>query len=126
MTRIVKRNEDREQIALIHCLALCAAPGVRWAHIKNEGKRSIQAGRKAKLMGLKPGIADLIFWRGDSIICFLELKAEKGRLSESQMAFKGDCDANGTPYRVAHSLDEALTILDDLGACRTNWRRRAA
>lgn len=123
---MVVRAEDREQIALIHCLKLCAMPGVRYAHIKNEGRRTPQAGRKAKLMGLLPGIADLIVWRGETIICFLELKAKGGRATESQIAFRDDCEANGTPYYIAYSLDEALNILNGLGACRTDWRRRAA
>lgn len=70
--------------------------------------------------GLTPGIPDLICI-GPAFVGFLELKTEKGRVSEAQELFKTLCVVNGIPHSITYGLDQAVTILE-------HWKmiRRAA
>ena len=52
-------------------------------HVPNGGYRSPREGRKFKLMGVLPGVPDLIFLYHSRIFCF-ELKTKKGTLTKSQ------------------------------------------
>ena len=73
-------------------------------------------GRMARLkrMGLRSGVADLIFVK-EGRVFFLEMKQPKGRQSEHQREFEADCAEHGAPYAVAYSFDEAIAILTAWG-----------
>ena len=66
-------------------------------------------------MGLKPGVADMIFVI-DGKAHYLELKAANGRLSDTQRLFAADCRAAQIPHGVAYSLNEAVDLLTQWGA----------
>ena len=84
--------ESRMQRALVQIVRLSERPGVVWHSIPNEGARSARFGAELKAMGLKPGVADMIFVI-DGKAHYLELKAANGRLSETQRLFAADCRA---------------------------------
>lgn len=113
--------EDDIQIAIVDYLTLLApARGFIFFHVPNQalGKALSRGGliRMARLkrMGLLPGVADLVI-----DICgrahYLEVKRKKGKPSESQVEFRHACEANGSPYEIAHSFDEAVKIFQKWG-----------
>jgi len=65
---------------------------------------------KAKRMGLRAGVADLIIVKEGRAYC-LEMKRRGGKQSADQLEFEADCIRAGTEYAVAHSYDEAVKIL---------------
>lgn len=87
-------------------------------HCANEvtvaGPRGAQ--RQAILvgMGVHAGFADLLVL-SDSRVLFLELKAPKGRLHPSQVAFRDAVLAQGFGWALVRSLDDALGALAEFG-----------
>jgi hypothetical protein len=82
--------------------------------IPNGGKRDKGTAGKLKAEGLQPGAPDLlILWKGRAI--GLELKARRGRLSSSQMAFSMRWTTAGGVYAVARSLEDVAALLDAAG-----------
>lgn len=68
--------------------------------------------------GLTRGVFDLLCV-GEQIGCaFLELKTEKGKLSQHQQSFKEMLMRNRVRFGVAYGLDEALSILEMWGILR--------
>lgn len=107
-------KESDIQIAIVAALREC---GFFVFSVPNEAAGKVRSkagyGRLAKLkrMGLTAGVADLIAWlpvRGD---VYLEVKTPKGRQSEHQKAFEAECWANGKPYYVVRSPQEALQAM---------------
>lgn len=83
-----------------------------WFHVANEvsSSGSKTFGALLKACGKLPGIADYIFLGKDK--CFvIELKTDKGKLSQNQKLFKSWCDLNNIPYHIAYSTDEAINIV---------------
>ena len=84
--------------------------------VPNEGagNRNQRAGMirtmKLKRMGLRSGVADLIFVKFGKAY-FLEMKAPKGVVSDSQRDFQQDAWRVDAFYSVAHSFDEAVNTL---------------
>lgn len=66
---------------------------------------------RAKRMGLRAGVSDLVFLRPDGILFTLELKSEGGRPTEEQYQFMDDINAAGGYAAWTDSLDRALEIL---------------
>lgn len=66
-----------------------------------------KAGR-LKAMGLRAGISDLVLVGKDGRAHFLEVKTEKGKLSESQKRFCDYCQSMGWHYAIARSVDHAM------------------
>lgn len=64
--------------------------------------------------GVVPGVPDLIFIH-DGKTFGLELKAERGRLSENQKLIHGRMEAVGATCGTARTLDEALAFLEANG-----------
>lgn len=103
-------EEDSIQAAI--CLAL-SAMGVFYFHVPNQsaGKTTIQRAMRLKAMGVRSGISDLVLIGRDGRAYFLEIKTEKGRLSDSQRAFMAICDNNDWPYGIARSVDDAIRFV---------------
>lgn len=64
--------------------------------------------------GLVSGVADLIVWLGEGRVAYLEVKTAKGKQSEHQRTFERKCIAEGYPYRVCRSADEALRFIREV------------
>lgn len=91
-------------------LRLAALPDVLWFHVPNGEARSAATGAKLKAMGVMPGVSDFIVMAIGQVL-FLELKGSKGRLSDSQKAFRERALAAGAIYAVADTPDAVRTIL---------------
>lgn len=87
-------------------------------HTPNGEKREKRTASRLQAMGVLPGVADFaIIVAGRP--CFLELKdGKRGSQSKDQDRFQCDAEAAGASYYVARTLDEACTVLNDIGALR--------
>ena len=65
---------------------------------------------KLKKMGLRSGVADLVFVKNHQVY-FLEMKAPKGIVSANQKAFADDAWQAGAFYAVAYNFEEAVNQL---------------
>lgn len=89
----------------------------------NEGMGKAQTGaglgRMARLkkMGLRHGVADLIFVKAGQAY-FLELKKTGGVQSDYQKEFQAEARKNGARYFVAFSFEEAVYALKVWGIIR--------
>jgi hypothetical protein len=59
-----------------------------------------------KALGVLPGVFDIIVLAPGPKACFIEIKADKGRLTEEQDIFRMDLLKMGFDYCVARSLDD--------------------
>jgi hypothetical protein len=109
-----RRSEQLIQRALVERLAWQKPPGVWWAHIGNGGYRKpIEAAIMAGL-GVRRGAPDLAFVV-DGRAFFIELKSERGRLSEAQRECHEQIRQAGGIVGVAGSIDEAVETLRTWG-----------
>lgn len=72
--------------------------------------------------GLTPGLFDLLVIGGRVGAGFIELKADKGRLSEHQKAFQRLLIANGVSYAITYGRDEPIAVLEEWGVVRQQAR----
>lgn len=87
----------------------------RHFHVANEGKRSIYLHAKMKKMGLRSGCPDLIIEYPVGKLLYIELKNEKGRLSQNQKMWAVQSKALGTPHFVVKGgLTECLDQIKDI------------
>ena len=88
----------------------------RHFHVPNEGKRSISYHAKMKKMGLRSGCPDIIVEYPQGRVLYIELKNEKGRLSDNQKLWAVQSKALGTPHFIVKGgltecLDEIKAII---------------
>ena len=85
--------------------------------VPNGGHRHVAVAAKLKREGVKAGVPDLMLpiARGGYHGLFLELKADKGRLSDVQTIWLERLNANGYKTAVCFGFDSAKnTIMDYL------------
>ena len=96
------------------------AIGVLWCHVPNGGKRNVREAARFKGLGVKPGVPDVVIFtpppssdtaRG----AVLELKAEKGKPTASQLAWLQRLHQLGWEADIAYGCDEAHAILNRWG-----------
>lgn len=116
MTVRRQQPEYALQKAVVYHLAIRQRPNIYWCAIPNSGGRiSARTGAYLKAMGLRAGAPDLLLViKGRAY--GLELKAGKGRQSTAQMGAEHDWEDAGGEYFIARGLDEALGILEVIGA----------
>lgn len=120
--RRVKAPEASElqiHISVVDYCKRLAKPNVLWFHCPNGEYRNKRTAAKLKAMGVRPGVADLIFvrrapWSEDCLpdILFLELKRRSKTQSDNQIIFEAHAKSCGAQYRVADSVDAAIEILE--------------
>ena len=110
-------NEQAIQRAVFENFKARAAPGVFAFHPANGGYRKPIEARILAGLGVRAGVPDIIVVHRTR--CYaLELKAEKGRLSDAQRAALDALDAAGAITGTAWGLDQALSILESWGLLR--------
>lgn len=110
-------KESELQITVAEHLRVRARPNVCWFHPANGEFRDKITGNKLKRMGVRPGIPDLVFIIQGRCIG-VELKADKGRQTPAQTAMQIEWIDAGGDYFVARGVDEALEILELIGALK--------
>jgi hypothetical protein len=89
-------------------------PDVFWWHHPAGGRRSRITGAILKSMGAKPGIPDILLLTRGRLYA-LELKSERGRLSDAQKQTHQELRSAGAIVGTAGSLDQALDLLGEWG-----------
>ena len=110
----MKHDESIIQSQIVSALSLA---GVYVFMVPNGelGKITQAAAGRAKAMGLRSGMADLIVMSPDGRAHFLEVKTATGVLSPSQIRFAELCIKRGWKYEVARTVDEAMEIVRKWG-----------
>lgn len=121
----MQRPEQIMQKAVVQHLKLRGVPGIVFWHTpqgafyggkRNKKGASIQ-GAIMKAMGTRAGVSDIIAVHQGKIYA-LELKAEGGRATESQLEFIADIDRAGAFTALVEGLDAALATLEAWGLLR--------
>ena len=115
-------------IPLVAMLRWCLRPDVLFRHVPNGEHRDPRTAAKLKAMGVLPGSADLEFhWTEKTLmhpkwrrVRHLELKTDRGRMTDSQTEFALAVRLLGDDHHVARSLDEAIVILGERGLLRSD------
>lgn len=121
-------SELQLHIAVVEHLRWRCREGVTYWHTSNGEIRDKRTAAKLKAMGVKPGVADLIFIWGDLVsapnliimprLLFLELKARSRKLSPEQREFRDAMHKCGAAFEVVDNVDEALATLKRFGILR--------
>jgi hypothetical protein len=93
-------------------------PGWIFTHIASGERRDMVTAARLKRMGVMPGWPDLLFF-GPGRVCWIELKAKGGRLSEAQAAVASHPVAAGHGYLCSDSFDDIIVTLKDWGIVRS-------
>ncbi len=83
------------------------------------GARNSATAARLKRMGVTPGFPDLVFFGPHCEVCFVELKAERGRLSEAQSAVMSHLRAAGHDYHCSSDYRDLVEVLKGWGVLRT-------
>lgn len=73
--------------------------------------------------GLTKGLPDLMVLGDFPGVGFIELKAEKGRLSPAQIEFQSLCRTLGIEHRVTYGREEPIAVLEEWGVVRRQVRK---
>ncbi len=106
------------QRAIVGALRFVLPSGSIVHHSANEVTQAGPAGAKRQAilvgMGVTPGFADLIVLSQGKVL-FLEVKSATGAPSPSQKAFRETVQAQGFPWALVRSIDDALGALSEAG-----------
>lgn len=83
-------------------------------HVPNGGSRNPIEAHNMKLQGVVAGVADLLLLtprKGFGCLC-IEMKAERGRQSESQKAWEAAAKKSGNLYTVCRDVSSFMEIVN--------------
>lgn len=111
-------QEDAEQIAVIDWAAwnLQKYPELKWLHhCPNGGSRNKLEAVKLKMLGVKPGVADLHLPYPKGCYCglYIEMKYGKNKKREAQKEFLNDMAEAGHFVATCYSAESAIAILEE-------------
>jgi hypothetical protein len=82
-------------------------------HVPNGMFTNAREGAKFKAQGVIAGVPDLVFvWNGKTH--YIEVKTEKGRLSEQQKALHQKWAEQGVEVKVCRTSEEIIAIVSEL------------
>ena len=81
----------------------------RLFHVNNKARNAIE-GKTFQMMGVVPGVSDLILIKPGAIL-FIELKTDAGFQSADQKAFQAIVESCGHTYKICRSLADFLQLL---------------
>lgn len=95
-------------------------PRLTWWHSHQSGHLSMVERAKAKRMGRRAGVPDFTFiLPPNGRTAFIELKADKGRQSETQALFEEAAKKAGALYALCRSVEEVEGVLRAWGVLVT-------
>ena len=123
-------KEDDLQKYVIQWLEIALPDNSVYHHSPNEGVRHVAFRRRLKAMGMAAGWPDIeLFvpkdgWRfpNEKAGIFIELKAKKGRMTESQKAIQRCLRMTGEHVETCYSLDQVKLWLGTLLQLKSNPR----
>jgi hypothetical protein len=104
-------TEFQLHCAVVDTVRRWIMPGWIYTHIASGEKRDQVTAARLKRMGVNPGFPDLVFFGPHGEVCFIELKAGRGRLSEAQAAVRQHLEAAGHGYLVSSDYREVVEML---------------
>lgn len=111
---VANRYEDAIQKQIVNYLRNVLHGSAMVLHLNNTPRSAID-GARLKQMGLVAGAPDLLVVLPHGKGCFIEVKTEKGRVSEAQHSFSFCCQALGWPWFVARSVEDVRLGFKALG-----------
>lgn len=106
-------SETQIQRQLLAWLKTVCPSAIVFAVPNGEHRNKITAA-KLKGQGVKAGAADLIVVK-DGVIAFVEVKTDKGRLSDAQKNFRDQCAEHRVPYAVVRGINDLRAFLSEIG-----------
>lgn len=108
---MTKASEISEQEVVVEYCDLRDIPIV---HIPNEGKRSKSYGAQMKRAGLRKGFPDLFLplARRGFHGFFIEMKADRGKVSPNQITWLKTLKGEGYATAVCYGADEAIKLIN--------------
>lgn len=103
------READIAKAVMQHWRA-AGMPGTLVASIPNMGSMG--------QYGLTAGLPDFIVMGPALPVGFIELKTERGRISEAQLRFKDICEQLHIPHAITRGRDEPIALLEQWGIVR--------
>lgn len=97
-------KESKIQIDIIKGIRLFYANELFAFAVPNGGKRNVIEAVNMKRTGTVAGVSDLIVLANNAKAFFVEVKTNKGKLSESQMDFKKLVENKGFNYLLVRSF----------------------
>jgi hypothetical protein len=113
-SRTIRRPEDAIQRAVFQHIRARGVPGLVAWHTPNGGKRKPIEAAIFKSLGVRSGVSDIIAVHQGKIFA-LELKAEGGRPTETQLTFLSDMERAGAYTAIPTGLNAALATLEAWG-----------
>lgn len=86
--------------------------------IPNGGLRNQRVAMQLKAEGLRPGMPDLGFAMEGGRVAWLEMKNQRGALSDMQWGIRRRLESLGHQWAMARSVEEALEHLSAFGVLR--------
>jgi len=111
-------SEHQTQSALIGTLVYRMRPELVRFSIPNGGLRNPRVAQQLNDEGLCQGFPDLGFCLEEGRTFWLEMKADKGSLSDYQKGIRFKLQALGHQWALARSVDEALDHLARAGVLK--------
>lgn len=118
-TESKKRRNDYEHILQTNAINYFTLKYPKVAHllfaIPNGGKRNLITAKKLKAEGVKSGVLDLFFAYPLKGYCglFIETKFGKNDLTENQIFYKKEFEAQGYKCCVYWTLEEFIQIMEE-------------
>jgi hypothetical protein len=103
------KEADIHSAVMTHWRAL-GLPGTLVATIPNMGAFGQH--------GLTKGLPDLLVMAPGLPVGFIELKTDKGAISEAQIHFKDRCESLSIPHAITRGRDEPIRLLEQWGVVR--------
>jgi len=113
----IKREEAREQARLVAALrrkwSVIADPALRPVvfAVPNGGSRDAREAANLKTQGVLAGVPDLGIVLPCGEMCWIEMKANDGKVSLTQVAIHSHFDSLGHEVITAYSAEDALAQL---------------
>lgn len=111
-------SEHSIQVSLINELAYKLRPELVRCAIPNGGLRNVRVAQQMKAEGLQPGMPDLCFAMEGGRTSWLEMKAERGALSDMQWGIRRKLEALGHNWAMARTVEEAMKHLSAWGCLK--------
>jgi hypothetical protein len=109
--------EHAIQRTVIDLLRMVGIPNLVVFHVPNGGKRNLIEAARLKAAGTMAGIPDLVLV-ADGRASFLELKAQRGKLSAAQDLAQAALRKAGARVETAYGIDQAIDVLKQWGLVR--------
>lgn len=108
-----KTESKIQQEAIMHIWNTYPETRLCLFHVPNGMFTNAREGAKFKAQGVIAGVPDLVFvWQGKTH--YIEVKTEKGRLSEQQKALHQKWAEQGVNVAVCRSSEEIIAIVAEL------------